>query len=122
MHDYIDFSAKKKSILSFSGNRHTFLWFTMYPAKLKAHSEFTDVAGIHRYFFCKFRQQRQSMATLFPPLKGVVILNKLKYSILNIVIAIKLSYRDISKYCTYCPGLIDTGCCGSNHPPMMPRE
>ena len=46
MHDYIKFSAKKKtSILTFSGNRHALLWFTMYPAKLKAHSEGTDVAG-----------------------------------------------------------------------------
>ena len=42
------------------------------------------------------------MAVLFPPLKGVVILNRLKCNILNIVITIKLSYRDMSKYRTYC--------------------
>ena len=41
-----------------------------------------------------------------PPLKGMVILNRLKCDIQNTIIAIKLSYRDISKCCTYCPGLI----------------
>ena len=55
MHDYIKFSAKK-NILTFSGNRHALLWFTisMYPAKLKARSESTDVASTHRYFFASF--------------------------------------------------------------------
>ena len=48
------------------------------------------------------------MAVLFPPLKGVVILNRLKCNILNIVIAIKLSYYNISKYRTYHPGLTKT--------------
>ena len=55
MHDYINFSAKKTStVLTFSGNRHAILWYTMYPAKLKTCLEGTDVAGIHMYFFCKF--------------------------------------------------------------------
>ena len=52
MHDVV--FSWKRSILTFSGSRHTLLWFMMYPAKLKARSEGTDVAGIHRYFLQVF--------------------------------------------------------------------
>jgi len=47
------------------------------------------------------------MATLFPPLKGMVILNRLKCNIPNIVVAIELSYCNISKYRIYHPGLFN---------------
>ena len=34
----------------FSGNKQEHLAFTTFPAVLKAHSEGTDVPGMHKYF------------------------------------------------------------------------
>jgi len=51
--------------LTFSGNKHALLWFTMYSAKLKARLEGRDVAGIQKYFFFASFDNKGSLGLLF---------------------------------------------------------
>ena len=72
----------------------------MYPAKLKACLEGTDVAGIHRYFFASFDNRGSLWLFSFhhgDPEQAQV------HNMLNIVIVIKHSYHDVL---TYHPGLL----------------
>ena len=44
------FCAKNVKMFVFSGNKQERLAFTIFPAVLKARSDGTEVAGMHKYF------------------------------------------------------------------------